>query len=235
MAALVAALGAIGLAREDARADAVPIPSATLVDGPDAGSEATASDNMWIISGFFNEDDTCAAGAGNCSILVSVTPANAVTNLSLNRCDIDVNGNGSVADEAIVAAPGNCVGAVDSDGVATNNTFSMTGAVVAGLRPNAAPDTITPLWRLNLNLTCTSLSTQLLTVMYQQDNITAQTQITCTGTSGGGVLAIGKIDQNGGWPRRSSASAAPASWLPTGRCAPALPWLRGPLPWTTPA
>jgi hypothetical protein len=176
-------MGTIGLSRESARADAVPAPV------------ATNASNVISVSGFFNEDDSCSTGVTTCAASVSVSPATAVTvGLALVRCDIDLNSNGSVADEAVVANPGNCVGPADSDASAA--IYSLSNAVVAGLDGNAL-DTVNNLWRLNLQFTCNTLVATVLTITYQQDNIASSTTVTCNASGGVPVLAITKIDQNG--------------------------------------
>jgi hypothetical protein len=197
LAAFLVVMGSIGLARNEARADALPTPLATV-----------GANNVVSVSGFFNEDDSCTAPMPTgCSASVSVSPASAVTvALTFVRCDIDLNSNNSVADEAAAAGPaGNCVGISNASDTSTDPAvFTVDHAVVAGLDATVA-NTVNSLWRLNLQFTCNTLVSTNVTITYSQDGVISSTTITCTGTGGSPVIAIGKIDQNGGL--RSAAFA----------------------------
>jgi len=183
LAALVAAMGTIGLSqKQTASADALP----GLVATP------TGTTNQWLISGFFSEDDNCSNGVALCPAIATVTPAVNVTSLvaAVPVCTIDANNSGSIADEGNVA---NCLGApVDSDPAI--NVFTLTGAAVAALDA----DTINEQWRLQLTLTATCLTSTVLTITYQQDGLSVPqtTSVTCT-TSTVHTIGITKVDQFG--------------------------------------
>jgi len=183
LAALVAAMGTIGLSqKQSAFADAVP--------GVVAVSTGT---NTWQLSGFFNEDDNCSNGPSLCPAIVTVTPLANVTSLvaATVACTIDLNNNGTIADESAVAT--NCAGALADSDTAVN-VYTYSAAVVAALDA----DTINELWRLQLNLTANCLVSTVLTITYQQDtnSVPQTTSVTC-GTSTVHTIGITKIDQFG--------------------------------------